>query len=206
MTTRANETPSRKVVFWCKVLPSKTPQCYLVQASVQNTIPAPMNQFFNGTRVHDSVSFRSGKNSKLPVFRGKGSTIVVGRTPHPRRVASQTRWGGRRARKRDFLIHGFLTCVYHFLEDFKKEPKKRNPPGRFGGVHVHVHVFVALLRGSRTVWNFFLVFVICGGSFSAVCTPLLARVDVFYWNFVRVNWNLRKNLVFLKFEQICKIS
>ena len=85
----------------------------------------------DGTRVHDSVSFRSGKNSKLPVFRGKGSTIVVGRTPHPRRVASQTRWGGRRARKRDFLIHGFLTCVYHFLEDFKKEPKKRNPPGRF---------------------------------------------------------------------------
>ena len=53
---------------------------------------------------------------------------------------------GRRARKRDFLIHGFLTCVYHFLEDFKKEPKKRNPPGRFGGVHVHVHVFVSIHR------------------------------------------------------------
>ena len=53
---------------------------------------------------------------------------------------------GRRARKRDFLIHGFLTCVYHFLEDFKKEPKKRNPPGRFGGVHVQVHVFVSIHR------------------------------------------------------------
>ena len=86
---------------------------------------------------------------------------------------------GRRARKRDFLIHGFLTCVYHFLEDFKKEPKKRNPPGRFGGVHVQVHVFVSASRIADGMELFF-VFVICGGSFSAVCTPLLARVDVFY--------------------------
>ena len=106
-------------------------QCYLVQASVQNTIPAPMNQFFNGTRVHDSVSFRSGKNSKLPVFRGKGSTIVVGRTPHPQQVASQP---CRQARpKEGFFNSRIFNMCLSFFGGFQKGAKKEKSPWAIWG-------------------------------------------------------------------------
>ena len=163
----------RVQTFQSLVLPSKTPQCYLVQASVQNTIPAPMNQFFNGTRVHDSVSFRSGKNSKLPVFRGKGSTIVVGRTPHPQQVASQP---CRQARpKEGFFNSRIFNMCLSFFGGFQKGAQKEKSPWAIWGCSCSRSCFrIDTSRGvlfQARAWM---------QSFSAVCTPLLARVDVFY--------------------------
>ena len=89
-----------------------------------------MNQFFNGTRVHDSVSFRSGKNSELPVFRGKGSTIVVGRTPHPQEGCFATR--SARPKEGFFNSRIFNMCL-SFFGGFQKGAQKEKSPWAIWG-------------------------------------------------------------------------